>query len=130
MKSARRSSGFGETPPKEYEARHSASFEPVAKRETVRLGEGGRFVIPAAMREAMGVKPGDTLVMKLHDGELRVTGFSVAIKRAQALFKAVPPKGDGVVDTFLAERRKEQRDSDDRFERLHAEGRAKKGAGT
>ena len=31
--------------------------------EKLKIGEGGRFVIPAAMREAMRVKPGDDLIL-------------------------------------------------------------------
>ena len=47
-------------------ASHAGSIGPV--RATV--GEGGRLVIPAEMRRGMGVKPGDTLILKVSDGEL------------------------------------------------------------
>src|SRR5207248_1536702 len=35
----------------------------------VKLGEGGRVVIPAEYRKALGVKPGDDIVLRLQDGE-------------------------------------------------------------
>lgn len=75
------------------------------RREKVRLGEGGRFVIPAAMREAMGVKPGDELVMHVVDGELRVRNWRDAIRRVQAEAARLKKPGASVVDEFLKERR-------------------------
>ncbi|MFZ1680848.1 MAG: AbrB/MazE/SpoVT family DNA-binding domain-containing protein [Rhizobiaceae bacterium] len=118
--------GFAETPQPEYKSTRDELLRPVPKREKVKLGEAGRFVIPAAMREAMGVKPGDTLVMHVEDGELRVIGRDAAIRRAQAMFRAVVPPDVSIVDEFLADRREDQRRSDERFERLHAEGVAMK----
>lgn len=75
------------------------------RRERVRLGEGGRFVIPAAMREAMGVKPGDELVMHVVDGELRVRNWRDAIRRIQAEAARLKKPGASVVDEFLKGRR-------------------------
>ncbi len=75
------------------------------RRERVRLGEGGRFVIPAAMREAMGVKPGDELVLHVVDGELRVRNWRDAIRRIQAEAARLKKPGASVVDEFLKGRR-------------------------
>ena len=123
---AAKSSGFGETPQTDYQTQGDLALRPMAKREKVKLGQAGRFVIPAAMREAMGVKPGDTLVMHVEDGELRVIGRDAAIRRVQAMFRSVVPPGINIVDEFLADRREDQRLSDERFDRLHAEGMAMK----
>ncbi|TIM61435.1 MAG: AbrB/MazE/SpoVT family DNA-binding domain-containing protein, partial [Mesorhizobium sp.] len=99
-----------------------------AKRERVRLGEGGRFVIPAAMREEMGVKPGEDLILHVENGELRVRSWLRNLRRVQAELSALKKPGESVVDEFLKERREEQRRSDRRLDRLHAEGTARKGA--
>ena len=94
--------------------------------EKLKLGDGGRVVIPAAMREEMGVKPGDLLIVHVSDGELRVRSWLDNLKRIQAELSALKRPGESVVDEFLAERREEQRRSDERIDRLHEEGMAMK----
>ena len=37
-----------------------------------KVGQGGRLVIPAEYRRALGIEVGDTVVLRLEDGELRV----------------------------------------------------------
>ncbi|RWO92161.1 MAG: AbrB/MazE/SpoVT family DNA-binding domain-containing protein [Mesorhizobium sp.] len=121
--------GFDENPPTQFEA--GAQKTPLrlpAKRERVRLGEGGRFVIPAAMREEMGVKPGEDLILHVENGELRVRSWLRNLRRVQAELSALKKPGESVVDEFLKERREEQRRGDKRFDQLHAEGTARKGA--
>ena len=90
------------------------------------VGEGGRLVIPAEMRKAMGVKPGDALVLKVSDGELTAVSQLVSIRKIQERLAPYKKPGENVVDEFLADRREEQRLSDERFDRLRAEGIAKK----
>jgi AbrB family looped-hinge helix DNA binding protein len=114
--------GFGETTQANFYSQRAT----VANRERVKLGDGGRFVIPAAMREAMGVKPGDQLIMHVEDGELRVRNWRDALRRVQEKAKSLKSPGESVVDEFLKERREEQERSDERFDRLHAEGMAMK----
>lgn len=94
------------------------------KREKLKLSDGGRIVIPAAMREEMGVAPGETLVAHVENGELRVRSWLKNLKRIQAELSALKKPDESVVDGFLKERREEQRRSDKRFDRLHEEGMA------
>jgi AbrB family looped-hinge helix DNA binding protein len=107
---------------------YSAAFPPWKKPmlDKVKLGEGGRLVIPAAMREALGVKPGDEMALEVVDGELLVKSYLSVIKEIQARVQALVPPGVDIVEDFLAERREEQR-SDERFDRLHREGMAMRG---
>ena len=49
------------------------------------LGKGGRLVIPAAYRKALGVVPGDELIVILEQGELRIMTPFQAVQRAQAM---------------------------------------------
>jgi AbrB family looped-hinge helix DNA binding protein len=95
-----------------------------AVRATV--GEGGRLVIPAEMRKAMGVKPGDTLILKVNDGELTAISQLVSVRKVQERLVPYKRPGENAVDEFLKDRRNEQQQSDERFDRLHAEGVAKK----
>ena len=73
--------------------------------ETIILREGGRIVVPASIRAALGLKPGDPLIARVEDGELRLTTRTAQIARLQAMLR--PDKREGIdeVDAFLAERR-------------------------
>lgn len=124
-----RSSGFHENRQTAYRSgpRDELPGTP-AKREKLKLGDGGRIVIPAAMREEMGVAPGDTLIAFVEDGELRVRSWLGNLKRIQSELTALKKPGRSVVDEFLRERREEQRRSDERLDHLHAEGVALKKA--
>jgi len=37
-----------------------------------KLGEGGRIVIPAEYRQALGLQVGDEVILRLEDGSLRI----------------------------------------------------------
>ncbi len=83
--------------------------------ERLKVGPGGRVVIPAAMREAMGVAEGDTLLATLVDGELRLLSMQGALQRARAIVRSViPAGGPSVVDELIADRRREQALEDER----------------
>ena len=73
----------------------------------VHVGEKGRIVIPAAMREALGVKPGDTVEMRFEDYELKVSTRRAKIRRAQASVRGLVPPGTLVSEELIAERREE-----------------------
>lgn len=112
--------GFAETGQSAYDAVYDEGKKPMLDR--VKLGEGGRLVIPAAMRDALGVKPGDELALEVEDGELKIKSYLAVIRELQAEFNKLVPAGMDVVDDFLQERREEQKRADERLDRLHAEG--------
>ena len=70
----------------------------------VSLGEGGRLVIPARLRRALEIEPGDALVLTLAEGELRVTTRRQAIVRAQATVRRYTPDAGSLVDELIEER--------------------------
>jgi antitoxin PrlF len=72
-----------------------------------KLGEGGRLVIPAEYRRALGIEVGDELVLTLEEGALRVTTPREAIRRAQALVRSYVPEGRSLSDELIADRRRE-----------------------
>ena len=76
-----------------------------ADRQSVELGAGGRLVIPAAFRAALGVKPGDKLTVRLEGNELRIYSYAEGLRRARELFAKHLP--DNAVDDFLAWKRGE-----------------------
>ena len=75
----------------------------------VQIGAGGRVVIPADMRAAMGVSEGDTLVARVVDGEFRLMSRDVALRRAQNLVRQYVPAGVSLVEQLIEERRSEAR---------------------
>jgi len=77
------------------------------KETLVKIGEGGRVVIPATLRKAMGVSIGDELIVRLVDGELRMLTPRQAVRLAQSLVRQFVPKGSRLVDELIEERRKE-----------------------
>jgi len=73
----------------------------------VRLAAGGRVVIPAEVRDGLGLKEGDELILT-QDGEgLRMTTLAQAVREVQAFFGRLKRPAEKVVDGFLAERREE-----------------------
>jgi AbrB family looped-hinge helix DNA binding protein len=70
-----------------------------------RLGEKGRIVIPAAMRQALGVDAGGVLDLRLIDGEVRISSIRSRIQRAQALASRYVKPGTLVSEELSAERR-------------------------
>ncbi len=70
----------------------------------VNLGEGGRLVIPAPLRRALEIEPGDALVLTLGDGELRITTRRQAIVRAQETVRQYTQSARSLVDELIEER--------------------------
>ena len=75
--------------------------------QRVRIIEGGKLVIPAAMRRELGIATGDTVVVDVTGGELRVRSLSAAIVRAQAILRRYVPEGVSLADELIADRRRE-----------------------
>ena len=74
---------------------------------TTRIGKGGRVVIPAEYRKALGVEPGDKVVMVLKDGEVRILSLQQAVARAQEIVRRFVPEGSGLVKELISDRREE-----------------------
>ena len=71
--------------PKPYDAPHNVTAYTDRQlsprlRAGLKITDGGRLVIPAAMREAMGVGPGDTVSAICVDGELRLVRAEQLVK--------------------------------------------------
>ena len=71
----------------------------------VRINENGRVVIPAAFRKALGIKPGDEVILRFEDDELRITTMKRRIERAQRRAQRYVKPGVSLVDELIAERR-------------------------
>ena len=70
----------------------------------VQVGAQGRLVIPATLHKALGLEPGDRLIVR-QEGETLVLERREAIaKRLQGRFRHIP-KAASLVDELIAERR-------------------------
>ena len=82
----------------------------MASRYTsVKVSAGGRIVIPAEYRKAMGVRTGDKVLLSLKHGELRLLSKAQARKRAQDYVRNIVPWGVSLVDELIRERRADVR---------------------
>lgn len=72
---------------------------------TVVVGKQGRLVLPAEVRGALGVQPGDRLHLHLSGRQLIVQRPEDAAEQLRGL--AGTPSGRSLVDELIAERRRE-----------------------
>jgi AbrB family looped-hinge helix DNA binding protein len=72
-----------------------------------RLGDDGRLVIPATYRKALGLQPGEELVIRLSGAELHLWSVRQSITRAQELVRRYIPEGVDLVGELLRDRRED-----------------------
>lgn len=71
-----------------------------------KMDRAGRLLLPQRFRTELGLGEGSEVLLRVEDGEIRLTTRSAALKKAQAAMQAFKP-ADSVVDSFLADRRAE-----------------------
>ena len=95
-------------------AEEQAEWEAVLpERLHVKVGPGGRVVIPAVYRKAMKVREGDGLMARIVDGELRLITPEMGIKRAQRMVRETIPPDVDLVEALIEMRREEVADEFD-----------------
>jgi AbrB family looped-hinge helix DNA binding protein len=78
-----------------------------SSQQTVEVGAGGRLVIPAPMRAALGIKVGDKLTIRLEGNQLRVYTFEEGLRQARAIVGKYLPAGADPVEDFLQWKREQ-----------------------
>ena len=73
----------------------------------VRVDGAGRIVVPAEFRKALGVRPGQEILMSLDDGFIRLQTIDAALERVRTIARSHRRSGASVVDEFITERRAE-----------------------
>ena len=73
----------------------------------LRVGENGRVVIPVAFRNKLGIKGGDEVILRVEDGELRITTIKKRLEWAQRHVRNFVKPGVSLVDELIADRRRE-----------------------
>lgn len=76
------------------------------RRYAVRLGDRGRIELPADVRRALRVQPGDEVILTIEPaGTIQVTSRAAVAR--QCLGMLAPPPGRQLVAELVAERRGE-----------------------
>jgi len=73
----------------------------------IRVGADGSIVVPATLNEALGLKEGDVLFARVHDGEIHLLTRTAVTRRVQALARQFVPEGVSRVDELSEDRRRE-----------------------
>jgi len=71
----------------------------------LRVNENGRVVLPAAFRKALNIRPGDQVLARLEDDEVRITTLKHRIEQAQRHVRQFVKPGRSLADELIAERR-------------------------
>lgn len=74
-----------------------------------RISANGRIVIPAAMREKLGLKANDSVVLILEDNAIKLITYEENIRQIQQYFKQFAKPGVLWSEELIAERREEAR---------------------
>jgi len=72
-----------------------------------KIAEGGRIVIPAAMRKTLNLEIGDEVILRVREGELVVMGRAEALRSARQLVRQKVKSGVSLVDELLQDRRRD-----------------------
>ncbi|HZW94927.1 MAG TPA: AbrB/MazE/SpoVT family DNA-binding domain-containing protein [Candidatus Eremiobacteraceae bacterium] len=75
----------------------------------IRINENGRVVIPASFRRALGIRSGDTVVLRIENQELRLTTLRQRLAKAQQLVRKHVAPTTSLADELIAERREAAR---------------------
>jgi AbrB family looped-hinge helix DNA binding protein len=77
------------------------------KDVSVKIGEGGRVVIPAEFRKALGIDVGDELILHMENGTIILLTRKQAINYVQEQMAKYTVTGRQLSKEIIAERRKE-----------------------
>jgi AbrB family looped-hinge helix DNA binding protein len=77
-----------------------------AEQARVSVGRQGRVVIPARIREELGIGPGDELVARVEEGRVVLEKRENVLERVRARFAGVPA-GTDLAEELVRERREE-----------------------
>ena len=74
--------------------------------KTVRISKKGQFVIPKEMREALGVKEGEELLVTFESGKVVLTRPQEYAKTTRGLMKGTWGKDRKAVERYLEKERR------------------------
>lgn len=72
-----------------------------------KLNDEGRLVIPAELRKALGLQPGQEVLLRKTDTGIELTTYEMAVKQFQEKVATMVPAGVSLADEQIADRRRE-----------------------
>lgn len=78
------------------------------KQTELSVGPQGRIVIPAALRKALGLVQGNTLIARIENDQLVLEKPDNLITRLKSRFASIPAKVQ-LADELIAQRRRDAR---------------------
>jgi AbrB family looped-hinge helix DNA binding protein len=78
-------------------------------RSTLRVADGGRIVIPAEVRERLGLEVGADLVMTVEDDHATLMNAKAARRRARQRVRRYVAPDASLSEELMAQRKKEAR---------------------
>lgn len=76
-------------------------------RTPVKIGEGGRIVIPSEFRKALGIEIGDELILHIENGKIILMTRIQAIEYVQEQMSKYSTGGRILSEELIKERREE-----------------------
>jgi AbrB family looped-hinge helix DNA binding protein len=73
----------------------------------IKMGSGGRLVIPADVRQKLGLEEGVVVSLRVENSSLRVQTLAQSMAEIQALVAQYVPDGVSLADQLIADRRAE-----------------------
>jgi bifunctional DNA-binding transcriptional regulator/antitoxin component of YhaV-PrlF toxin-antitoxin module len=104
--------GFSESPATPPAARMDMPVSAHAQ-----MGQDGRVLIPAALRDAAGIERGARLFLRVEGEQIIVESFPATLRRIQRMLAPYKVPGVSIVDELIAERRAEAAREDEECER-------------
>jgi len=71
------------------------------------LGKSGRLLLPVKIRKALDLHPGDEIVLRLEEGQIKLIPLRQAVSIAQQRVKMYVPENKSLVESLIRERRAE-----------------------
>ena len=73
----------------------------------IAVARDGTVVLPASVTNALALKGGDVLFVRICDGEIHLLNKTAVARRVQARVREFVPEGISLVDELIADRRRE-----------------------
>jgi antitoxin PrlF len=70
-----------------------------------KIVSGGRVQLPADVRRSLELSDGDTVLIEVVDGEVRLRPYRAVVRRIRERMRPYKIAGESVVDELIAERR-------------------------
>jgi antitoxin component of MazEF toxin-antitoxin module len=91
----------------EAKAKAAEAADPKPMPGKIRVAADGSVVVPAKVVEAVDLRPGSSVFLRVQDGEIHLLTRAAVARRVQALVREFVPEGVSLVDELIADRRRE-----------------------